>query len=70
MDEDVAGVQTLGTQHRYATCIECGQVFRTDSPVQTILDDDHYSELSEICPACDALDRQGETVNPDYSDDY
>lgn len=70
MTEDVAGVKSAGAKSTYATCAECGQVFRRDSATSpAILEDSGYSELAEICPACDALDRQGETI-PDAGDDY
>jgi hypothetical protein len=69
MTEDVAGVLAAGTRRRYATCAECGQVFRADSPTEpAILEEDGYSEFTELCPTCDALDRQGETI-PKQSDD-
>jgi len=69
MTEDIAGVHPAATRHRYATCSECGNVFRSSSStVSTLLEHDRYSDLSEVCPSCDALDRQGESVPRD--DDY
>jgi hypothetical protein len=63
MFEDIAGTQSAGTQRRYATCAECGQLFLSNSLRDaTTLEDNGYSEIAEICPSCDALDRQGETI--------
>ena len=70
MTEDVAGAKSAGAKTTYATCAECGQVFRRDLQGQPpIIEDTGYSELAEVCPSCDALDRQGETI-PAIDDDY
>ncbi len=62
MQEDTAGITTVGTGNGYATCAECGAVFRRQS-IRTEpagLRDDTHSEYTEICPDCERLDREGE----------
>lgn len=63
MQEDVAGVATIGTGQAYATCAECGAVFRRAAArtEPSGLRDDARSEFTELCPDCERLDRQGET---------
>lgn len=62
MQEDVAGIATIGTGEAYATCAECGAVFRRISvrAEPAGLHDDSRSEFVELCPECERLDRQGE----------
>lgn len=61
MQEDVVGT-TPTARTDYATCPECGSVFRRrEGRVEpTGLNDDSRSEFAELCPECDKLDRQGE----------
>ncbi|HEU4753757.1 MAG TPA: hypothetical protein VFU47_11675 [Armatimonadota bacterium] len=63
MQEDFAGTLTSGTGRTYATCAECGQVFRRDDarPEPAGLNDGAHSEFTELCPDCEKLDRMGET---------
>lgn len=61
MQEDVMGTQAVAGRS-YATCSECGSVFiRHAARVEpgSVIEGSH-SEYTELCPDCDALDRQGE----------
>lgn len=61
MQEDVVGT-TPTAREEYATCPECGSVFRRREghTEPAGLNDDTRSEFTELCPDCDRLDRQGE----------
>lgn len=63
MDEDVAGLHAAVSGRSYATCQECGQVFARQAARVAVagLNDGARSELTELCPDCDRLDRQGES---------
>ena len=71
MQEDYSGTQAAGTGRTYSTCAECGAVLvrRAVRTEPAGLADGTHSEFTEICPDCDALDRQGERpVVPDPDD--
>jgi hypothetical protein len=61
MQEDLVGT-TPTIRPEYATCPECGQVFRrsTGEVDRTGIEDDVHSEYQELCPECARLDQQGE----------
>jgi hypothetical protein len=61
MQEDLVGsAPTLRPE--YATCPECGQVFRRSvAAIENVgFEDDVRSEYQELCPTCARLDEQGE----------
>jgi len=62
MFEDVAGNRAAVTGQAYATCEECGEVFlrRAACPEIAGMSDGAHSEWMDLCPSCEALDRQGE----------
>jgi hypothetical protein len=65
MMEDLAGTRAAaGLGQTYSTCEECGQVFlkRTSRPETAGLTDSAHSDYTDLCPECEALNRQGETT--------
>lgn len=61
MQEDYVGT-TLTLRPEYATCAECGSVFRRrEGQMESSgLMDDARSEYTELCPDCYKLELQGE----------
>lgn len=72
MDEDMAGLRAAASVGEYATCADCGQVFRRDQAhvEPSVLTDATHSEYQEYCPGCYELNQKGERVlvtDPDRS---